>query len=113
MPERLRQLPDEIWNFLIKTLPFSLAALAISISVQIKNKTATVINIILSIIVGVSCAYLTGAFILNNFGPSSAPIIIGVVTIAGEKVAYWLIYEFKFDLIGEAIIKWIAKKFKK
>lgn len=113
MPERLKQIPDEIWNFLIKVLPFSLAALAISISVQVKNKTASVISAILSIVIGVSCAYITGTFITNHFSTSTAPIIIGVVTIAGEKIAYWLIYKFNFDLIGEALVKSIVKRFKK
>lgn len=113
MPERLKQVPDEVWNFIIKTLPFSLAALAISISVQIKNRTANIINTVLSIIIGVSCAYITGTFINSHFSSSTAPIIIGVVTIAGEKVAYWLIYKFNFDLIGEAAIKSIIKRFKK
>ena len=113
MPERLKQIPDEIWNFIIKTLPFSLAALAISISVQIKNKTASLVNSVLSIVICVSCAYLTGSFINAHFGSSTAPIIIGVVTIAGEKVGYWFVYKFQFDLIGQAAIEWIVKWFKK
>ena len=113
MPERLKHIPDEIWNFLIKVLPFSLAALAISISVQVKNKTASVISAILSIIIGVSCAYITGTFITKHFSPSTAPIIIGVVTIAGEKIAYWLIYKFNFNVIGEALVKSIIKRFRK
>lgn len=113
MPERLKQIPDEVWNFIIKTLPFSLAALAISISVQIKNKTASVINSILSIIIGVSCAWITGAWINENFSSTTAPMIIGVVTIAGEKIAYWLVYKFQFDLLGQAILESLIRKFKK
>jgi hypothetical protein len=113
MPERLKQIPDEVWNFIIKTLPFSLAALAISISIQIKNKTASLVNSILSIIIGISCAWITGAWINQNFGATTAPMIIGVVTIAGEKIAYWLIYKFQFDLIGAAIVEYLINKFKK
>lgn len=107
------KLPEELLNFLIKTLPYCLAAVAISISVQIKNKTASVINVVLSIVMGVSCAYITGPWINSHFGSSTAPIIIGVVTIAGEKVAYWLIYKFNFDLMGEELVKWAIGKFKK
>ena len=113
MPERLKQVPDEIWNFIFKTLPFALAALAISISVQIKNKTASFINVVLSIVIGVSCAWITGSFINAHFSSSTAPIIIGVVTIAGEKVGYWLVYKFNFDLVGRAIIDYVVAKFKK
>ena len=113
MPERLRQIPDEVWNFIIKTLPFSLAALAISISIQIKNNTASWLNSILSIIIGVSCAWITGTYINQHFSSSTAPIIIGVVTIAGEKVAYWLIYKFEFDKLGQAFIDYLVARFKK
>jgi hypothetical protein len=113
MPERLRQIPDELWNFIIKTLPFSLAALAISISIQIKNNTASFINATLSIIIGVCIAYLTGEFINKHFSTSTAPIMIGIITIAGEKVAYWLIYKFQFDLIGQAVLEYIISKIKK
>lgn len=113
MQERLNQVPSEIWNFIIKTLPFSLAALAISISIQIKNKTASLINACLSIVIGISCAWITGAFINSHFSPSTAPIIIGVVTIAGEKVGYWLVYKFNFDLMGQAIVEYIINWFKK
>lgn len=113
MPERLKQIPDEIWNFIFKTLPFALAALAISISIQIKNKTASLINVVLSVIIGVSCAWITGGFINSHFSVSTAPIIIGVITIAGEKIGYWLVYKFNFDLIGQAIIDWLIKLFKK
>jgi len=113
MPERFKQIPDEVLNFIIKTLPFSLAALAISISIQIKNKTATLINSVLSIVIGVSCAWITGGWINEHFSVNTAPVIIGVITIAGEKIAYWLIYKFQFDLIGAAAVEYIINKFKK
>ncbi len=113
MQEKLKEIPDEVWNFIIKTLPFSLAALAISISIQIKNKTASWLNSILSIVIGISCAWITGTFINKHFSTSTAPIMIGVVTIAGEKIAYWLIYKFQFDVIGQALIDWVISKLKK
>lgn len=113
MQEKLREIPEEIWNFIVKTLPFSLAALAISISIQIKNKTASLINSVLSIVIGVSCAWITGGWINEHFSDTTAPMIIGVVTIAGEKIAYWLIYKFQFDLIGQAFIEYLIDKFKK
>ncbi len=114
MYEKIRQLlPDEWWNFLIKTLPFTLAALAISIGIQMKNKTATIVGVILSIIIGVSTAWIFGGYINAHFSPTTAPIIIGVVTITGEKVGYWFVYKFNVDIIGEAAIKAIIKKIRK
>lgn len=113
MPERIKQIPDDVWNFLIKTLPFALAALAISISIQIKNKKANLISVVTSIIIGVSCAYLTGSFINKHFSADFAPILIGIITISGEKVGYWLLYKFKFDNIGDAIVENIKLWFKK
>jgi uncharacterized membrane protein YoaK (UPF0700 family) len=113
MQDKINEIPSEFWNFMIKTLPFSLAALAASIAIQIKNKTASVVNVILSIVIGISCAWITGGFINVHFSSSTAPIIIGVVTIAGEKIGYWLVYKFNFDVIGQAIIDAILKKIKK
>jgi hypothetical protein len=113
MREYLKELPDEFWNFIMKTLPFSLAAIAISISIQIKNKTASLVNAFMSIIIGISCAYITGAYINDTFSPKWAPIIIGIITITGEKIAYWLIYKFNVDELGEAAVKSVIKKFKK
>src|SRR5688572_28251550 len=77
MSEKLRQIPDEIWQFLLKALPVGMAALAISVSVQIKNKTATFTNIILSIVIGVASCYLSYQFIFESFGKTAAPIILG------------------------------------
>ena len=113
MPERLKQVPDEVWNFIIKTLPFSLAALAISVAIQVKNKTATVRGVILSAIIGISTAWILGGYINEHFSPSTAPVIIAVITLTGEKIGYWLVYKFNFDLIGAAIVESIIRKFKK
>lgn len=113
MSERLRQIPDEVWNFIIKILPYSLATLAISISIQIKNKTASLTNSLLSIVIGVSCAYLTGGWINQHFSSTTAPMIIGVVTILGEKLGYWLIYKFQVDLVMATLVDILIDKFKK
>jgi hypothetical protein len=113
MPERLKQIPDEIWNFIFKTLPFAMAAIAISVAVQVKNKTATFLGVFLSVVIGISCAWITGGFINAHFSTSSAPIIIGVVTIAGEKTGYWLVYKFNFDLIGQAFIDYVLTLLKR
>ena len=113
MSERLRQIPDEVWNFIIKILPYSLATLAISISIQIKNKTASLTNSLLSIVIGVSCAYLTGGWINQHFSSTTAPMIIGFVTILGEKLGYWLIYKFQVDLVMATLVDILIDKFRK
>lgn len=113
MIEKLKELPDEFLNFLLKVLPFSLATLAISISVQVKNKTATIMGVTMSAIIGISTAWIFGSFINAHFSPSTAPIIIGVVTITGEKVGYWFVYKFKFDKIGEALVEGLIKLWNK
>ena len=104
---------DDFWNWIIRILIPCLFALTISITIQIKNKTASISNSIMSIVIGVSIAYLTGDFILKHFSSDFATIIIGLVTIGGEKVGYWIVYKFKFDAIGEACIKWIIRKLTK
>lgn len=86
--------------------------LAASVAIQIKNKTASVQRVLTSIVIALSFTYLTGDYVLKHFSSDISPIVIGLITISGEKIGYWIIYKFKFDEIGNALVKFIIKKMK-
>ncbi len=109
MPERLKAIPDEIWNWLVKILVPALIGISISIAVKMKNKRMKFIHIFLSLIIGIGTAYLTGAWIIHNFNPDLAPMVIAVVTILGEKIGYWLVFRFKVDEILEGFWRSVSK----
>lgn len=112
MPERVIHISEEIWNWIFKILLPTIVALIISISIQLKNKTANVTGILLSIITGLGCSYLSGDWVIHHVSSDYTSLLIGTIAIGGEKVGYWLIYKFKFDVIGNAMIKWVINKFK-
>jgi hypothetical protein len=105
---------EEGYSLILKILVPSLIAISVKLAIQIKNGSTSALNACLSIIIGVGCAYLSGELIISRFSESVAPIVIGVVTITGEKIAFWLMYKFNvdgfMDVFYESFRNWIAKK---
>lgn len=117
MPERLRyiadnlkQIPEEWLNFIVKVLLASLLAISIKIATQMKKEKVTLLSAILSIVIGVSTAALCGGLILHIFSSYWVPVVSGVVTIIGEKIANYLIYTFKVDKLIEDLLKYLTRK---
>lgn len=113
MQEKFNGINNEIWNFILKTLPFAMAALIISIGVQIKRKTATITGVLLSVAIGLAGAWLTGGYINTKFSPSIAPLAIGFVTIITEKLGYWAVYQFNVDTLAQAGVDWLVNYLKR
>jgi len=110
MLEKIQQVPENIWNFIVKVLLVSLLAIGIKIAVQMKKGKITLVNAFLSVIIGVGSAMLCGNAILHYFSNYWATIAIAIVTIVGEKIATWLIYEFKVDKLMEDFLKYLTRK---
>lgn len=106
----MERIPQEIKDFLIKIIIPSLVAISIQLAVKTKTQKVSFINAFTSVVIGVGCAYLSSGWVLNNFDNSTIPI--ACITIIGEKVAYWLIYKFHFDVIGDAFINYLIDKYK-
>lgn len=114
MPDRLKQTLEDHWYFIFKILPYSIAALVMSIVVRInKDKRFDWLNIGTSVSTGLGMAYLTGGYINAHFDPDKAPFIIGFVSIIAKDVAYYFTYVFKFELFGDLIVDYIKKKLSK
>ncbi len=117
MPERfrhfadvLKQMPEEWINFIVKVLLASLLAISIKIATQMKKEKVTFMSACLSIVIGVSTAALLGGLILHVFSSYWVPVVSGVVTIIGEKIANWLIYKWNVDKLMEDILKYLTRK---
>src|SRR5690606_12611620 len=108
----LEKIPEEIENLLIKIIIPALVAISIKLAVQSRQGKMSLFTTITSIIVGVGCAYLSSGWVLKTFSDETMPIAVGVITIAGEKIAYWLIFKFNFDIIGDAFIDFLINKYK-
>lgn len=106
---------EQLGVFFQKYISFAaLVALAVKFSVQIQKKTLTWLGFLTSIVIGLGSAYLCkGAieYITQNEGFQT--ILTGLVAIAADKVAEYLIFKMKVDgffkKIGDLIIDYLRK----
>jgi hypothetical protein len=110
MLSKLKTIPEEFWNYFLKVILVAFVAIGIKIAVQIKREKMSVMNGILSVFIGVGVAILCGGYILHAFPGYWATIMIAFVTIIGEKLATWLIYEFKVDKMMEDFVLYLTRK---
>lgn len=108
----MERIPQELKDFLIKIIIPSLVAISIKLSVQSKKEKISWFNAVTSVVTGVGCAYLTSNWVMHTFSEGNIPIVIACITVVGEKIAYWLIFKFNFDLIGDAFINYWIDKYK-
>lgn len=102
---------EEGYSLLVKIIIPSLIAISVKLAIQIKNGKTSWMNALMSIIIGVGCAYLSGDLIIDKFSENMAPIVIGVVTITGEKIAFWIMYKFNIDALMDVFYEAIKNYF--
>ena len=103
------QLPEELWHLIQKTIIPAFIAVTVSIAIQMKHRKMTIISGVLAYVIGVGMAFIFGQEIHEHLDSGAATIMIGTIAITGEKIGYWLIFRFKFDQIGESLIKALKK----
>lgn len=118
MSNQLKEIWEQLSIFFVKYVPFyALVAIFIKISVEVKRKTATWAGSILSLIIGVGVGSLFNPLIRAHTSENVYPIAIGAIAILGEKIAEYLMYKFKVDLvlavISKEIVEWIKSKVNK
>lgn len=109
----------EFWRqvniFFIKYLSIpALLALSIKIAVQVANKKATMLGVLVSLIVGLGFAYFVtpiAEYLTENKGFQA--MIVGFVAILGDKIAIYLIFDIEvngwFKEVGDIILQYIRK----
>ncbi|APZ82899.1 hypothetical protein [Flavobacterium phage FL-1] len=99
MPEKV--INSEFYQFFIKILFPAFLAVGLKIAIEMK-KTKTkvsILNIFLSIIIGVGGAVLTSGAIQAYFSKDvGVPIVIGLVAILSEKIGEFIIYKLNVDI---------------
>lgn len=106
-------IPEEITNFFIKIILVACVTMSIKIAIQMKKEKVSLLNIILSFVIGVGFAAITGGIVMEKFSPSWVPVVIAVIVITAEKVGNYLIYKLKVDELIEDLIKYLVRKNKK
>ena len=87
-------------------------AISVKLAIQSRKSRVSFFNGFASVVIGVGTAYITSSWVMESFEDKYTPIVIACVTLSGEKIAEWLIYKFKFDVIGDALISGIVDRIK-
>lgn len=105
---------NELRELIVKILIPSLVGISIKLAVQSKQGRVSLFNMISSIIVGFGLAFLFGDLVVSYVHEKWSAAVIAAIAMSGEKIAYWVIYQLRFDIIGDAFIEaiknWILKK---
>lgn len=106
----LNQIPEEWTNFFVKVVLVAATSMSIKIAIQMKKEKVSLLNIILSFIIGVGFAVLTGNLIIHTFSSGWATVAIALVTLTGEKIGNWIIYKFNVDMLMQDFVNYLTKK---
>ena len=81
-------------------------AVGVKIAIEMKRTKSkiSILNILLSMIIGVGTAYLSSGLVLKYFSNEWLAIVIAVIAILSEKIGAFLIYKFNVDIFLSAII---------
>lgn len=112
MPERLKYLSDETLALLLKVIPISLASVFLSIGFKMKKEKITIFNGLLSIFAGIFFSYLAAPFVLEIENEKYHIVLISLVAISGDKIAEYIIYKLKIELILMALFDLIYERIK-
>lgn len=100
---------ENLKNLVVKILIPAIVGVGINIAVTSRKKTMSVLNIIVSLFIGVGVAWLLSGVVLNNFSEVWQPPLIALLAISGEKIASWVIYKWNVDKVIESLIDWYRK----
>lgn len=111
MPERLKDfISEETLALLLKVIPVALMATIISTAVKMKKEKITILNALLSIIVGVLTAWILSPVVLAIENETWHVPLIALVAISGDKIAEYVVYEFKVDVAIKALLNILHDK---
>ena len=81
-------------------------AVGVKIAIEMKRTKSkiSILNIVLSMIIGVGTAYLSSGLVLKYFRNEWLAIVIAIIAILSEKIGEFLIYKFNVDIFLSAII---------
>ena len=81
-------------------------AVGVKIAIEMKRTKSkiSILNIVLSMIIGVGTACLSSGLVLKHFSNEWLAIVIAVIAILSEKIGAFLIYKFNVDIFLSAII---------
>jgi hypothetical protein len=100
----MKNISEDIINFFYKIFIPSFVAISIKVATQVKKEKMTMTRVVLSFVIGIGCAYFVFPFVNKHIENAYLPLIVGVVSISGEKIAEYVIYKFNVDFFLQALV---------
>lgn len=110
---------DDLFHFFTKILIPALLGVGTKIAIEMRsNKTKiSFINVLLSLFIGVSGAYVSSDFVQDEFGAKYHAMVIAFIAIVSDKIAEYIIYRLNIDafltMFFNSIYDAISNNFKK
>jgi hypothetical protein len=81
-----------------------MVGISLKIAVQMKKTKLSFLNVALSFIAGISCAWLLSDLIHLHVNDQYQSICIAIIAISGEKVGDFLVYKLRVDEFLQAVV---------
>lgn len=91
----------EMNAFFVKIVIPAIVGISIKLATQVKRENMTFFRVILSFVTGIGCAYFVYPFLDDT---KYMPLIIGIVSISGEKIMEFLIYKWNIDYFLNSLL---------
>lgn len=101
---------EDFKTWSIKILIPAIVAISVKLAIQAKKGSISYFSALTSIIIGIGTAYICSDYILRTVKEELVSITIAVITIAGEKIGFYLVYKFNIESAIENFIEGLRKK---
>src|SRR5258706_1620020 len=98
-------IPNEVRAFATKIIIPALTAISIKIAIAFRTKPMSKLNVVISIVSGIGSAYLFSGPAMEYFSDQWLPVGIAMITISGEKIAYYVIHRLNVEQLIDIIFK--------
>ena len=91
-------------SLIIKTIITAIMASGVGLAVKkLSGRKITLLTAVLSMFIGVSVAYVFHDLIYSNVDKDWRIVVISLLSISGEKIGNYLIFQFNVNIILDAI----------
>lgn len=100
----MKELNNELSEFLTKILIPSIAGISLKIAIQMKRMKLSFLSVVLSFITGIVVAWLCSDAIKTHVPDNYYSASIAVVAISGEKIGDFFVNKFRIDDFLSAVV---------
>lgn len=93
----MKEISEETIQFLNKIIIPAIIAVVTKIAIKMSKGQATLSNSLLSMIIGVSMAYLCGEWITETVNTKYTTLTVAFIAITSDKIGSWFVFKIQID----------------